>query len=61
MKPLVHGDVVEFGIVILDGPGNYPIRALTGWATVRAAETYARTLTGIAGYRVVTLQRVAVP
>lgn len=54
-----EGEVTRFGIVVLS-PKDRPIRILIEWATARLAEEYARSLSGVSGYWVVTLQQVAV-
>jgi hypothetical protein len=43
---------LDYAISVLDGEGNQ-IESLVGWATESLAEDHARTLTGIAGYRIV--------
>ncbi|WP_157902420.1 hypothetical protein [Frankia sp. KB5] len=45
---------------MLDADGR-PVETLTGWPTARLADEHARTLAGIAGYRVVPLRHVGGP
>ncbi|WP_256789881.1 hypothetical protein [Frankia sp. AvcI1] len=49
-----------YSISIVDVDGQ-PIETLTGWPTAQLADEHARTLTGIAGYRIVPVRQVAGP
>ncbi|TFE27389.1 hypothetical protein E0F15_16390 [Frankia sp. B2] len=58
--PVRDGAPANYSISVLDGEGN-PVETLIGWSTPQLADEYARTLTGIAGYRVVPCRRAGGP
>ncbi|CAO5258637.1 hypothetical protein FAGKG844_80087 [Frankia sp. AgKG'84/4] len=48
---------IDFSISVLDEEGNQ-IENLVGWATAEAAEEHARSLSGVASYRIVSCRRI---
>ncbi|MCL9762394.1 hypothetical protein [Frankia sp. AiPa1] len=60
MTAVTGGELVSYAVIVLNAD-DQPVEALGGWDTARQAEEYARTLTGIAGYRIVPLGHIAGP
>lgn len=46
----------DYAITVLDADGG-PVETLVGWSEASLAEEHARTLAGIAGYRIVPCRR----